>query len=44
MTERVDITNMTDAEKADMYAEQLKDMNDRAPKGDQGSGTTTTAQ
>lgn len=34
MTDRVDISNMTDAEKADMYAEQVQDMNDRAPKGD----------
>lgn len=43
MTDRVDISSMTDTEKADMYAEQVKDMNDRAPKGDQASGTTTTA-
>jgi len=40
VTDHVDLSGMTDAEKADLYAKQVQDMRDRQPTG-QDSGDTT---
>lgn len=45
MAERVDISKMSDAEKADMYREHVQDMNDRAPTApESSSGSATQAK